>query len=88
MALLDRGEDEHDINMASITQTRVSVSDIGAGAAVSCEVDVLVGTQPFSRHLVTGDLGLTGPQLANLQNVMDVLRTRAIAVTKTDMQIP
>lgn len=74
--------------MATITQTEIAVNDKGSGAGVECLMTVTIGPVTVVHHLATAALGLTAGQLATLQQTMDLLRTRAIAVTKQDFVIP
>jgi hypothetical protein len=74
--------------MASIVATKVEVFDNGLGVGASIDISVLVGEQTVLHNLKGSALGLTPAQTANLQAAIDLLRTRAVNITKTEFTIP
>lgn len=74
--------------MATLVSTHISVYDPGTGVTVDAKVSVSVHGTPIQVILGIDELGLTQPQKDTLQNAINLLRTRAIAVARLELELP
>jgi hypothetical protein len=74
--------------MATLNELKIVITDSGQGFSLEAEVAVGIGSGQFKHKFTDAEMPLTAGERAQVQAVMDAIRTKLTAGVKAATVIP